>query len=442
MPHALDVDDRAPVRRLGPRSPSIPALALAVTLALVAAALLASSGPSPPTVPLSSTSAAQVPRASGASNTWTKLSPLTAPSPRQDPLLAFDSRSGRVILFGGWSTSPIGTVFNDTWSYDPAANQWTNRTPSTHPTIGCSVCFATAAMVYDSRANRVILFGASSNPGGQPKPTWAYDPDANTWTPMHPTSTPLAGHDFGIVYDVAADRVLLFGGGEIAPDMFDVGNNETWSYDYANDAWTRLAPAASPPSRFGGSMAYDLKADRTFLFGGCTNGDRLWPSCAEANDTWSYDYGANTWTNRSAAASPPPAVALPMVYDSLADRLILFGQGWATGNQTWSYNVTTNLWTAQHPTVSPPVRSYPGMTYDSVRTQTILFGGGGPTFLNDTWTYASLGISGGGRPTHPSEIPVVAWIGIGVVVVAAVAFTAVALWSVRRNRGGPPRGSP
>ncbi|HYM40042.1 MAG TPA: kelch repeat-containing protein, partial [Thermoplasmata archaeon] len=302
-----------------------------------------------------------------------------------------------MILFGGWAgTKP----YNDTWSYNPATNRWTNRTPATHPELYCGVCFATAAMVFDSHANRVILFGETQPTHGAAL-TWAYDPDANTWTRMNPATSPGLRHDVNLVYDTAADRVLLFGGGAIAPDVFYLGTNQTWSYDYTNDNWTQLVPAVSPPSRFGASMAYDPKADRTFLFGGCTNG--YMEGCSVANDTWSYEYGTNTWTNLSAASSPPPPVDLPMVYDSVADHLILFGQGWGGGNKTWSYNITSNAWATQHPSASPPSRGYPGMTYDSVHGQTILFGGYGSNLFNDTWSY-TYGPATPSKPSAPCSL--------------------------------------
>lgn len=374
-----------------PRSAARPrrVLVLAIALTLAAFGLAFATGPrgTPQGSPAERTAMEPVSIVRGTSglpNTWLNLSPPTAPSPRESPLLAFDSRTGQVILFGGFRLSGM---LNDTWAYDPVANRWTNLTTATHPSIACTWCFATAGMVYDSGADRVILFGGTTGPDNNANETWAYDVTGNTWTQMHPTDFPWFNHDFSMAYDSAADRVLYFGGATITPDMYYVGTNATWSYDYTNDSWTLLGPATPPSARFGASMAYDARTDRTLLFGGCTNGYELWPSCAMANDTWSYDYGSNTWTNVSGTTAPPPAVALPMVYDNGSDRLVLFGQGWATGNQTWTYDAAANSWATQHPPGSPSGRGYPGMVYDSIDNETILFGGRGATFLNDTWAY-------------------------------------------------------
>ena len=41
--------------------------------------------------------------------------------------MAYDPSTQRVILFGGGTPTAF---FNDTWAYDPAANTWTELSPS------------------------------------------------------------------------------------------------------------------------------------------------------------------------------------------------------------------------------------------------------------------------------------------------------------------------
>jgi hypothetical protein len=45
--------------------------------------------------------------------TWTRRSPATSPSARTGARLAYDAQSGQLILFGGYS----GTPLSDTWSW-------------------------------------------------------------------------------------------------------------------------------------------------------------------------------------------------------------------------------------------------------------------------------------------------------------------------------------
>ena len=369
---------------------------------------------------------------------WTNRSPPSAPSPRHYAPMTFDSRSGQVILFGGWGGAYGDTALNDTWAFDPGTNLWTNRSPATHPELYGNAP-GTAAMVYNSRWDRVILVGGcSSRPCFNPNATWSYDPSANAWAAMHPSSAPNVSHDFGLTYDAGADRVLLFGGATIAPHYYYNVVNGLMAYDYASDSWMRLSSGDSPSARLGAGLVYASQADRTILFGGCTDAIRLWPVCRMANDTWAYDSAANAWTNQTPASSPPPAVGLPMVYDGLADRLLLFGQGWGSGNATWSYDIQSNAWAAEHPRTSPPARSAPSMTYDSVDGQVLLFGGAHAGLRNDTRAYGTPTVPGGGETGSFLEVPLAVWYGAALVVAAVVVAVVAVLWTERRRRRAFP----
>ncbi len=201
-------------------------------------------------------------------------------------------------------------------------------------------------------------------------------------------------------------------------------------------------------------LAYDSSADRVLLFGGCRGG----MTCTPLNDTWSYDYWSNTWTNVSPAVAPPAGVDLPMVYDSQADRLVLFGQGpglWGAGsplsNVTWTYDYAAKAWTNQSPTGPPPPRYVPGMTYDSVRGRTILFGGIVPngsvphwTLMNDSWSYSLVNSQNAPSSGGPPIGGFAGWsafllAGTGV---AAVALIVVAILLYRSKSRRLPEDSP
>ncbi len=67
------------------------------------------------------------------------------------------------------------------------------------------------------------------------------------------------GH--ALAYDVARQRVVLFGGGGNTGVLSD-----TWEWDGSN--WTQRAPTNSPSSRVYHAMAYDAARQRVVLFGG------------------------------------------------------------------------------------------------------------------------------------------------------------------------------
>ncbi len=301
---------------------------------------------------------------------WTNMSPSSGPSGRDFPAMAYDSRADRTVLFGGITGMEAAA---DTWTFDLTTNTWTNVTPATGPSPRWS-----SAMAYDSRWDRVVLFGGFS--GVLVNDTWTYDLSTNTWVDMNPAVSPPARGWTGMVYDALSDRIVLFGGATGAGVA-----NDTWIYDLAANTWTRVYPAVSPTAREYFGMAYDSLADRIVLFGGWSDAPyRLF------GDTWTYDVATETWTEMNPARAPPPRSYLAMTYDPRADRTVVFG-GLTTAylvNDTWAYNLPANTWS------DVPQKSAPGpsasslMAYDSAANRTLLFDGiTNSMFAPQTWTY-------------------------------------------------------
>ena len=256
-------------------------------------------------------------------NTWTQLKPSGAlPTARLNHAMALDPDTGRVIMFGGLGDDG---VLNDTWAYDPAANAWTNLSPTgtmPSPRAGHS-------MAYDPATQRLIMFGGFDESGGRLNETWAYDPTANTWTKLSPSGKLPAGRDaHSMVYDPSSGLMIVFGG------EYDHGNlNDTWAYDPVTDSWTGLSPSGSlPGERFGSAMAYDLSDGRLIMFGGFNDTHAF-------NDTWAYDSRANSWTELGSSGTLPPSRWMSsLTYDPATRRLVMFGGRTKTVvlSNTWS----------------------------------------------------------------------------------------------------------
>jgi hypothetical protein len=280
----------------------------------------------------------------------------------------------------------------------------------------------TAAMVYDVHADRFIVYGV----GVWPNETWAYDPVANAWMNLNPPESPFPRHDPGIVYDAAEDLILLFGGGVLGGQHYYSAYDDTWAYDYNANTWTLLHPVVSPDRRFGAAMTYDPVEDQVVLFGGCANGLDI--ECNLVNDTWAYSYRWGNWTNLSPPASPSPRHLAAVTYDSRDRAMILFGGADERGiydrsanlNETWTYSLTANRWTNESPSPSPPGRRQGAMAYDPLEDEAVLFGG---YAYADTWAYR-LGIG----PIPTSQPPNTLLIGL-LFILAAPAGAAV-IWLV------------
>src|SRR5262245_1682364 len=208
------------------------------------------------------------------------------PGPRTFPAMAYDRRRRRVVLFGGnrvlFGRSAEENVFlGDTWQWD--GRTWT-RTDVAGPPARSE-----AAMAFDSRRGRVVLFGGHRGVGAARRrfgDTWEWD--GRAWVEAK-VSGPSPSPRNGAVaaYDSSRGRVVLFGG-----STQDGGSGETWEWD--GMTWRENRTAATE-GRFNPVMAFASAWGKSVRFGGRFAGRTL-------GDTWEYD-GAS-W---KAGASGPPA---------------------------------------------------------------------------------------------------------------------------------------
>jgi len=238
------------------------------------------------------------------------------------------------------------------------------------------------AMIWEDTQAKAILFGGFANAFAL-KDTWAYDSASNTWVNRSPVDSPPTLRRHAMVYDPIHQKVILFGGYNGTRYL-----NETWSYDYATNQWTNLNPSNPPPARGCHGMSYDQAHERVLLFGGW---DQVGPTVR--GDTWAYDYDANAWTNLNPCNSPSPRLEVSMEYVSSIQKILLFGGTWAwenRNNELWSYDWEANRWDLLPLTDRPSARSAQVMAFDSYNNQMILFGGNdGTRDLNDTWILSS-----------------------------------------------------
>jgi len=331
------------------------------------------------------------PLASPSPGVWTLLG--SQPPGRDGHGFVYDSKAERFIVFGGAITATGFT--NSTWSYDYANNTWANITPRVGPSPR-----AGAGMAYDSPADRVILFGGVISSTGSVGDTWVFDYSNDTWTNRAPGTAPAARGLPNMVYDSGADQTILFGGaGSFGP------YGDTWSYDYPSNTWT-IINANSPGALVVASMTYDPAADRVFLFGGAIFGTTIvWK-----NDTWALSTADKTWRNTHASTSPSARGGAPMAYDSVSDVALLFGgantfANTPTGyfNDTWAYNATANAWSDVTPVHSPSPRVLSALAYDPITDRTIMFGGapGSGIPYDDAWAFQYVPPA----PSFPPSVP-------------------------------------
>ena len=139
-----------------------------------------------------------------------------APRAREGHAVAYDSRRGSVVLFGG-IPGVIGQQLQDLWEWDGGAARWIDRTPSPLPALWPGGQ-AWHALAYSEARGRVVMFGV--NYGGNAD-TWEWDGATGLWqvyrdpSPSPPPSPPIwpsMREGSGLAYDSSRGAVVLFGG--------------------------------------------------------------------------------------------------------------------------------------------------------------------------------------------------------------------------------------
>jgi hypothetical protein len=358
---------------------------------------------------------------------WSQIAPLFVPPARSDASLVYDSALGEPVLFGGLNTGT--TRLSDVWTL-VFAHTWQKVAVGTLvPQVRSD-----ASMSYDSASNRVVLFGGLSATNGALNDTWVLSLTSSSqgkWTPFAPAVSPPARSFASMAYDPSTNQSVLLGGVGAASTI--IGDEWTWNFATAN--WTAQTSVALPSARSDSSMVYNPAANRLVLFGGLdptintlgdtwTSSGTAWvaqtpPARSDASsafdtaanalvlfggldvnsgalgDTWSFT--GTAWIADATSSAPSARSVAAMAYDPNLATLLLFGGTDNTLNtlgDEWTFSSTapgSGTWTALTPSVLPSARSDASLVFDNANAHLVLFGGLDVTgsSLDDTWTIAS-----------------------------------------------------
>ena len=106
------------------------------------------------------------------------------------------------------------------------------------------------------------------------------------------------------------------------------GSGETWEWDGVS--WTRRFPSASPSDRWGNAIAYDSVREKIVLFGGMIGDESL-------SDTWTWD--GTDWAELVTIRTPSPRAHHGMTFDEGCGRMIVYG-----GSTETDPNGTAETW--------------------------------------------------------------------------------------------------
>jgi hypothetical protein len=194
---------------------------------------------------------------------WSLLNDAPALATRlADAAVTYDRRRERIVLFGGMK--PDKTVSGETWEFD--GERW-SQVSATGPGP-----LHSAAMIYDEARGVTLLVGGRNDKRAFNTDTWQWD--GTTWRQVS-SSGPTPRVAAGFVYDIKRNEAVLFGGLGSSGMLAD-----TWLWDGTN--W-RPATAAGPRGRALSAMAYDQRRSVVVLFGGRIK----YPE--DSNETWEWD---------------------------------------------------------------------------------------------------------------------------------------------------------
>jgi hypothetical protein len=331
--------------------------------------------------------------------TWQTLGAVTErPVECERAMLVYDPVGKRGILFGGSNT---GKSVSRAWSLSFTPNPWWSLLEPAPPSVNGM------AAVYDPVRKELVQFGGKANFGStelawvqSAQHSWSLSLGASpAWNVLAVPGTPVPEPRDGpiVVRDPANDRLLMFGGagttGEFRADV--------WALDLATRQWSKLATAGPvPPGRWYAGGGFDPVRSRFFVFSGENFGQLL-------DDFWELDLlPSPTWKQITLSGSRPIARFSPaMLYDPLRDRMLLFGGVSLNGTylgDTWALSAgDPPAWSPLATSGTPPRAAGNTTVYDSMRDRLLVFGGMTTTFL--TSAVSELRLTG--PPAWSSLVP-------------------------------------
>ncbi len=258
---------------------------------------------------------------------WENLPALGGPPPGRDvgnnPNSVYDDANDRLIFFSGdWFPGPPTP---DVWVLANASGRngvptWSQLAPAAPGPGGREA----ASLTYVKASNRLIVCG-----GTGPSDCWVLT-NANglggapSWIRLPDMPNAIFG---SAAYDPTSGRLMVFGFVNATTNNFMILSNAD---GIGTPAWTQLTVSGpTPPSRIPSSVAYDVATNRLILFGGVSRPTP--PNATSLNDLWILTNanglnGTPQWVQLSPVGGPPAGRrGDDFSYDSQANDAVLFG---------------------------------------------------------------------------------------------------------------------
>lgn len=304
----------------------------------------------------------------------TTTEPTIGPSGPRPPVvdapavpMAFDEQSDVLVAI----------VDDQTWTLDLETLTWTQRSAAAFG----SRWFWTR-LVYDPATDVTVAVTELGS-------TFAYDADTDTWTQR--SSIPEPGWPAVAALDTRRNRIMVLGGSE--------DGLRAWCYAVADDTWEEIVQNGQGPSDLSPFLVgYAPTIDALVTLTGRDRGGSI-PTPVQT-DTFAADSG--TWEDVDAA---PPGLSFPFgdlssgtetAYAPVTDRMIVFTDAvvaeYDAVKHTWDTRTAPETVMQDGMAVGPLARFGSTLVYDSLNDRVLVFGGRarmaeGWRLLDDLWSY-------------------------------------------------------
>lgn len=274
------------------------------------------------------------------------------PGPRSEMAGIVDAKRKKLVFYGGDSglpkqCNPNPHPIGELWVYDIACKTFTQ--PATPDDPGPRT---RASAAYDVAGDRMILFGGRYRAGTAGAYTlfgdvWALDLETLAWSQLDTGTGPKGRSSTAIDVDTQKGELIVFGGNTSTDGLNFVPQNDVWAFNLASASWRQISTSgAAPAKRLFHAIAVDSAGRKLFAYSG---GDANAFTGPFLRDLWALDLDAGTWSQLSSGAGGPLARISPtLAFDAASNGVLLFGGhddgSVGNNNDTWRFDLGTNTW--------------------------------------------------------------------------------------------------